>query len=215
MHFILNLQIPEICETQNGKKQRKRSQFNKVDFFLYHCGLKLKIDMARIFLIGFMGSGKSTYGKLMAQKLNIDFLDMDDYIEKQYSKSIYSLFEEWGEEQFRKEEKNVLRNLPVSDNLIIATGGGTPCFFDNMEFMNKQGETIYLRTSVRELRDRLMHSNKKRPLLLDKSLKDLEVYIADLLKKREAYYLKSRYILETDDLNPNNLISSYLALKEI
>lgn len=215
MRFILNLQILEICETQNGKKQRKKSQFNKVDFFLYHCGHKMKTDMARIFLIGFMGSGKSTYGKLMAQKLNMDFLDLDDYIEKKHSKSIYSLFEEWGEDKFRKEEKNVLRDLPLSDNLIIATGGGTPCFFDNMEYMNKQGETIYLRTSVRELRDRLKPSNNKRPLLLNKSPKDLEVYIADLLTKREVFYLKSRYILDTDDLNPNNLVSSWLALKEI
>lgn len=171
--------------------------------------------MGRIYLIGFMGSGKTTYGKLMAQKLKMDFFDLDDYIENKYSKPINKLFEEWGEEKFRIAERACLHDIPVSKNCLIATGGGTPCFFENMEYMNQHGETIYLRTSVRELRDRLKLSSTKRPLLFNKSQKELEAHIAQMLKKREGFYLKSRYILDTDDLNPNNLISAYKALREI
>ena len=161
-----------------------------------------------------MGSGKTTYGKLMAKKLKMDFFDLDDYIEAKYCKTITELFEEWGEEKFRIVEKECLHEIPLSGNCLIATGGGTPCFFDNMEFMNHHGDTIYLRTSVRELRDRLKLSVIKRPLLLGKSLMELEAHITQMLKSRESFYLKSRYILDTDDLNPNNILSSYMELKE-
>lgn len=171
--------------------------------------------MKRIYLIGFMGSGKTTYGKLLSQKLSMDFIDLDDYIEKTYNKSISELFSEMGEEKFRFIERKSLREIPLTDNCIVATGGGTPCFFDNIEYMNKNGETIYLRTSVRELRDRLKLSVSKRPLLANKDLKELEVYIAETLAKREKHYLKSRYILDTDDLNPNNIVSSYEFMKEM
>jgi shikimate kinase len=171
--------------------------------------------MERIYLIGFMGSGKTTYGKLMSQKLKMDFFDLDEYIEKQYNRNISQLFEEWGEDKFRTVEKVCLHEMPVSENCVIATGGGTPCFYDNIEYMNKNGDTIYLRTSVRELRDRLKLSVIKRPLIIGKSQDELEAYISEMLEKREKFYLKSRYILDTDDLNPNNLISAYNSLKDI
>lgn len=157
-----------------------------------------------------MGAGKTTYGKLLAKSMNLAFEDLDDFIEKQQEKSISDLFDMYGEEGFRKIEKEALKNISTLENVIIATGGGTPCFYDNMEFMNKAGDTIYLRTSVRELRDRLKMSKSKRPLIIGKSLKELEHFIAENLEKREHYYLKSKYILDTDDLNLNNIKTNFL-----
>lgn len=170
--------------------------------------------MSRYYLVGYMGSGKTTYGKLMAKELDMTFIDLDVFLESKEQKSISQIFDEVGEEGFRKMEKDALREASEQDKVIIATGGGTPCYFDNMEFMNLKGQTIYLRTSVRELRDRLKMSKSKRPLIVTKDLRELEDYIAQSLEKREVFYLKSKYILDTDDLNPNNLKSSFSELVE-
>jgi len=162
-----------------------------------------------------MGSGKSTYGKLLAKEQKLSFIDLDDFIELKYSKTITELFDELGESEFRKMERESLYEISVTENCVIATGGGTPCFFDNMEYMNSMGDTIYLRTSVRELRDRLKMSRTKRPLLSHKTDDELESNIAEMLEKREQSYLKAKFILDTDDLNPNNLLSSYMAMHEV
>lgn len=171
--------------------------------------------MGKTFLVGFMGSGKTTYGRLIAKEQNMSFVDLDTFIEEKYLKSITVLFEELGELQFRKIEREALREVAQTHNCLIATGGGTPCFYDNMEFMNSLGDTIYLRTSVRELRDRLKMSRSKRPLLSQKTDQDLESYIAEMLDKREMYYMRAKFILDTDDLNPNNLVTSLIALHEV
>jgi len=162
-----------------------------------------------------MGSGKTTYGKLIAKEQKLTFIDLDDFIELKYSKTIAELFDEFGESEFRKMEREALHEVAVTKDCVIATGGGTPCFFDNMEFMNGLGDTIYLRTSVRELRDRLKMSRTKRPLLSHKTDSELESNIAEMLEMREQSYLKAKFILDTDDLNPNNLLSSYLAMHEV
>jgi shikimate kinase len=161
-----------------------------------------------------MGSGKTTYGKLMAKELNLKFVDLDVFIEKKQGKSVTQLFEALGEPGFRKLEKEALHEVSTMEQVIVATGGGSPCYFDNMEFMNAHGETIYLRTSVRELRDRLKMSKSKRPLIQGKDLRELEDFIAESLEKREGFYLKAKYILDTDDLNLNNLKSRFLELLE-
>lgn len=161
-----------------------------------------------------MGSGKTTYGKLMAKELKLSFVDLDAFIEQKYMKTISKLFDEYGEEGFRKLEREALHEVAQFDNALISTGGGTPCFFDNMEYMNSHGETIYLRTSVRELRDRLKMSRTKRPLIAGKDDKELEAFIAKSLDQREGFYLKSKYIMDTDDLNPNNIKSSFMELLE-
>lgn len=171
--------------------------------------------MGTTFLIGYMGSGKTTYGRLIAKELKVKFVDLDSVIEEKYSLDITSLFEKMGEGDFRKIERDTLHEIAQLKDTLIATGGGTPCFFDNMEFMNKMGDTIYLRTSVRELRDRLKMSRTKRPLLSHKSDQELESHIAMMLESRELYYLKAKFILDTDDLNPNNLLSSYQAIHEV
>ncbi len=170
--------------------------------------------MSSYFLIGYMGSGKTTYGKLMSKELKLSFIDLDAFIEQKFMKTISKLFEELGEEGFRKLERETLHEVAQFDNALISTGGGTPCFFDNMEYMNAHGETIYLRTSVRELRDRLKMSKTKRPLIAGKNDKELEAFIAKSLEDREGFYLKCKYIMDTDDLNPNNIKSSFMELLE-
>lgn len=171
--------------------------------------------MGTTFLIGYMGSGKTTYGRLIAKELKVSFVDLDSVIERKYSMSIPLLFEKMGEDTFRKIERDALHEVALLKDTLIATGGGTPCFFDNMEYMNKMGDTIYLRTSVKELCDRLRMSRTKRPLLSQKTDEELESHISKMLEMRELYYMKAKFILDTDDLNPNNLLSSYQALREV
>ena len=101
--------------------------------------------MKRIFLIGFMGSGKTTLGKALSRQLGIDFIDLDLYIEARYHKTIREIFAESGEERFRQIEKSLLHEVADFENVIIAAGGGTPCFFDNIDYMNAHGTCIYLR----------------------------------------------------------------------
>src|SRR5688500_7926474 len=98
----------------------------------------------KVFLIGFMGSGKSTVGKKLAQKMTLDFIDLDAYIEKQRQKTISYFFENFGEEKFREIERDALAELLEKDNVVISTGGGTPCFFDNMEKIKKNGISVYI-----------------------------------------------------------------------
>ena len=111
--------------------------------------------MERIFLIGFMGSGKTTLGKALAQKLGVDFIDLDLYIETRYHKTVREIFAESGEERFRQIEKSLLHEVADFENVIIAAGGGTPCFFDNIDYMNGHGTCVYLKASVEELCKRL------------------------------------------------------------
>ena len=170
--------------------------------------------MRRIFFIGYMGSGKTTFGRLIAKSQKLLFVDLDEYIEEKYSKSIFTLFDEVGENQFREIERDALHEVAPLENSLIATGGGTPCFYDNMEYMNSVGDTVYLKATVNELLDRLKLSCNKRPLLSQKTDQELETHITEMLGKREDYYMRSKYILDTKDLNLENLDSRFLAVFE-
>ena len=150
--------------------------------------------MNRIFLIGYMGSGKTTVGKLLAARLGYSFIDMDVHIEEKLFKSVSQIFTELGEEHFRLLEQQSLHEVAQFDQVVISTGGGAPCFFDNMEYMNKQGATVYLKLSPAELAERLetSHANK-RPLLANRKGEELQQFIAEGLEGREAYYAKATY----------------------
>jgi shikimate kinase len=150
--------------------------------------------MNRIFLIGYMGSGKTTVGKLLAARLGYSFIDMDVHIEEKMFKSISQIFTELGEEQFRLLEQQSLHEVAQFDHVVISTGGGAPCFFDNMEYMKGQGDTVYLKLSPAELAERLetSHANK-RPLLANRKGEELQQFIAEGLEGREAYYAKATY----------------------
>ena len=145
-----------------------------------------------------MGSGKSTVGKALAKKLNLSFIDMDDYIEERNFRSIPQIFADDGEEGFRKLEQKALHELAEFEDVIIATGGGAPCFFDNMEVIKKTGRSLYLSGSPRILADRLKQSKIERPLIKGKTYNELVAFIDETLNKREKWYKQAEVILNFD-----------------
>jgi len=150
--------------------------------------------MNRIFLIGYMGSGKTTVGQLLADELGFTFIDMDAHIEGKLFKSVSQIFADLGEQQFRQLERQSLHEIAEIENVVIATGGGAPCFYDNMEYMNRQGITIYLKLSPVELAERLdSFRTNKRPLLADRKGEELQQFIAEGLATREPYYSQAAY----------------------
>jgi len=153
-----------------------------------------------IFLTGYMGCGKTTLGKFIARKTGLQFIDMDLFIENRYRKTINDIFEERGEDGFRLIERNELENVAQFENVIVSTGGGLPCFFDNMDVMNNSGITIYLQTSVDLLVERLFKAKEKRPLIKDKNLDELRVFVEENLYKREKFYKKAKIIYDNSYL---------------
>ena len=119
--------------------------------------------MKRVFLVGYMGVGKTTIGKILSKELDVEFIDLDKYIENRYRKTIQEIFSEKGEDKFRIIEREMLREVSTFQNVLISTGGGTPCFFDNMEVMNRRGITVYVKASVEQLVSRLVASKNVRP----------------------------------------------------
>ena len=143
-----------------------------------------------------MGSGKTTVGKALSKDLGIPFYDLDWYIESRMRKTVAQIFAERGEEGFRKIEHNMLHEVAEFENVIISCGGGTPCFFDNMDYMNGQGETVYLKASPEVLYGHLKMGKTERPLLKNKTPEEMQVFIADQLEKREPFYTKAKYTLD-------------------
>ncbi len=157
--------------------------------------------MTRIFLVGYMGCGKTTTGKRLAKKYGLDFVDLDHYIESRYFKTVSRLFQEKGEDGFREIERDLLREVADFENVIISTGGGTACFFDNMKFMNQKGETVYLKASAAELTAYLRTASKDRPLLAQKGEKELFGFISGMLKKREPFYSQAKHSVDARDMS--------------
>lgn len=148
--------------------------------------------MKRIILIGYMGAGKTTLGKILARELNLEFIDLDWYIENRFHQSVSQLFATRGEEGFRQLEQRMLHEVAEFEDVVISAGGGTPCFFDNMEYMNRQGLTVYLKASPETLRTHLRMGKQKRPLIAQKNDEELDAFIRDSLDKREPYYNQAR-----------------------
>ena len=149
--------------------------------------------MTRIFLIGYMGAGKTTLGRALAAELGVEFIDLDCYIEERFRKTISQIFAEKGEEEFRNIERRMLHEVGEFENVIISTGGGTPCFFDNIEYMNSQGTTVFLDVPVERLFIRLSIARSKRPLIKDKNDEELRAFIAEQLGKRLPHYCNAQY----------------------
>ncbi|MGD0582904.1 MAG: shikimate kinase [Bacteroidales bacterium] len=147
-----------------------------------------------IYLIGFMGSGKSTAGQNLATILDWHFLDLDELIEKKYKTTITDIFLLSGEKTFRQYESNILHNLNIKGDTVISVGGGAPCFHDNMDFMKRTGEVVYLRMTPAQLKMRLVADKKQRPLLKGFNETDLEKYIELKLSEREPFYLQAGVI---------------------
>lgn len=153
----------------------------------------------RIYLNGYMAAGKSTIGARLAEKLGFSFIDIDKYIEEKYFMSIPSIFAKEGEASFRKKEKLALEELSDFENVVIATGGGTPCFFDNMEVILSTGLSIYLKTPKELLIKRLLQNNSQRPIVKGKSEDELSDFIDEAMSQRETFYLRSNIVCVSDD----------------
>ena len=157
--------------------------------------------MKRIILIGYMGAGKTTIGKALSKRLGLMFYDLDWYIESRMHKTIAQIFADDGEEGFREIEYNMLHEVAEFENVIVSCGGGTPCFFDNMGYLNAQGETIYLQAAPEVLAKHLKMGKVVRPLIVGKTDEELLAYISESLEKREPYYSRAKHILNVDLLN--------------
>ena len=155
----------------------------------------------RIYLIGYMGCGKSTLGRRLSAHLGLQFVDMDHYIEERNCKTVPQIFSEEGEAEFRKKERKALEELSEFTDIVIATGGGAPCFFDNIDLMNKSGKTIYMNIDPKILADRLLKSKTERPLIKGKSREELIAFIDDTLKKRNEFYLQATYQITEPDID--------------
>lgn len=161
--------------------------------------------MNRIFLIGYMGSGKTTLGKMLAKELGYSFVDMDSFIEQRNFQSVSQIFSEKGEAEFRLLEQSALHEVADFENVVVSTGGGAPCFFDNIDYMNAHGLTVYLQLTPAELATRLESSQaNKRPLIADRKGEDLVQFIEVGLAKREPFYQKA---ILTVNANDENLVS--------
>ena len=144
--------------------------------------------MKPIFLIGYMGAGKTTLGRALAKRLGLQFIDLDNYIEARFRQSIRDMFATVGETEFRRRESVMLREIGEMQDLIVACGGGTPCFCENMEYMNSVGRTVFLSTSEQSLFARLSCKRYKRPLIMNMTDDELMSFITSSLESRMQWY---------------------------
>lgn len=169
------------------------------------------VKSQKIYIIGFMGSGKSTAGKKLASIMGWTFVDLDRKIEEFAGKSIPEIFEQEGESSFRQIEAKILRSLDSLKHTVISTGGGTPCYDDNMEYMLGAGLTLYLKLTPGQLKSRLSKSKDERPLIKDLGPGELLSFIKKKLIDREKWYDRSDIIIEGIDLDVNILYENVKA----
>lgn len=159
-----------------------------------------------IFLIGYMASGKTTFGRALARRIGYQFIDLDFYIEQRFRKSVSELFAIHGEEWFRERERDLLREIGEIDHAIIACGGGTPCFFDNMDWMNAHGLTVCLEATDECTVRRIILGRRKRPLAADKSPEELMEFVRAHKSSRAPFYNRARITFPSDQLESSSMI---------
>jgi shikimate kinase len=150
----------------------------------------------KVYLVGYMASGKSKLGKELSGLTGLSFLDLDEVFENRYRIAVVDFFEKYGDAAFRNIEQQLLMETEFLENTIIATGGGTPCSAVNMAFIKSNGISIYIRMKVPDLLFRLRVVKKKRPLLINIPSDDLEAFVSTQLQEREAFYLQADHIID-------------------
>jgi shikimate kinase len=162
----------------------------------------------KIFLIGFMGAGKSHWGRLLSQKLCITFFDLDEQVAESAGKSITEIFATEGEEHFRMQEKDVLHLITEShENFVMACGGGSPCYFNNIEYMQQAGSTVWINTSLEVLFQRLVKEKDNRPLIKELSDEQLKAFISRKFADRKIYYEQADIKIDDEPADLEKLIS--------
>jgi shikimate kinase len=162
--------------------------------------------MSRVYLIGFMGCGKTSWGKKLAAGLGYNFIDLDHVLEAQVGSTIAEYFASHGEEAFRKLESEVLKQTDYPENVIVSTGGGLPCFFDHMDWMNNHGQTLYIQLSPKGLASRLENAKTPRPVLQGKKGEELVGFIEHKLAEREGFYLQATHYVDGIDMSVEKLV---------
>lgn len=161
----------------------------------------------KIFLIGFMGSGKTFRGKALSKKLNLPFFDLDEQIVNSENKSINRIFDEDGEEYFRKKEKEILHIITEShSSFVMACGGGAPCYFNNIEYMNNSGTTVWLNTPIPVLFERLSLERNQRPLMKTLTDAQLKGFIIKKFSDRKIYYEQADVCIEDENVSLDQII---------
>ena len=165
----------------------------------------------KIFLIGFMGSGKTHWGRLLSQKLSIPFFDLDEQVTEYAGKSIVEIFAEEGEEHFRLKEKDVLHIITEShDAFIMACGGGSPCYFNNIEYMNQAGTSVWINTPLDTIFTRLIEEKDNRPLIKSLSDDQLKSFISKKFAGRKIYYEQADVTVDEEPIRLEYLIEKIL-----
>ncbi|OIQ15801.1 MAG: shikimate kinase [Flavobacterium sp. MedPE-SWcel] len=170
--------------------------------------------MKKIILCGYMASGKTTIAHLLAKMSNIEAIDLDETIEKQTGKTITQLFEDGGEIQFRKKEHFALRDIIVKkEQFVLSLGGGTPCYANNHEFLKQEDViSIYLKTSIKEIVNRIEGKSNERPLLNNLEGEELQEFVAKHMFDRSYYYMQAKHIVNTDGKQPKDIVNEIMKL---
>ena len=169
--------------------------------------------MNRIYLVGYMGAGKTTAARRLAQRLGWEVADTDDLFEAKYKISVCDFFNKYDEPLYRKLESEVLKETEKLENVVISTGGGTACYFDNMDWMNQHGLTVFLHISQKAVVDRLVHAKRKRPLAEGKSEEELAAFVEQHYTSRLPFYEQARITVKAEDLDLDSLMKQIEELR--
>lgn len=159
-----------------------------------------------------MGSGKTTFGRALARRLHLEFIDLDFYIRQRFRRTVSEIFAEQGEARFREMESAMLREVGEFENVVVSCGGGTPCFGDNMEFMNSRGLTVRLTAGMKCLVDRLLRGGSKRPIVAGKTEEELYDFVASHLAEREPFYSRAQVTFNGENLENSRQIGESVEL---
>ena len=179
-----------------------------IGIYILYLSVNNKYEMRPIFLIGYMGSGKTTLGRALGRRLGLQFIDLDLYIESRYMRTISQLFAERGEDKFRSIEREMLHEVAEMEDVVVACGGGTPCYYDNIDYMNRCGTTVFLSASEDRLFARLSINRNKRPLIKDLDDQSLRIFINENLALRMPHYSKASHSFCGDRLEDVMQIST-------
>jgi shikimate kinase len=162
----------------------------------------------RYFIIGYKNSGKTTIGKQLAVRLHMEFVDLDEVIEKREGKTVPEIYIALGDDGFRVKEWEALKEIVKKDNVVVALGGGAPCHCDNMNLIEQYGEVIYIQLDNDTLVSRLKNATKNRPIVLNKTDEELQMYIRDIRSRCEHHYLRAKYYVEGKGITVERIIEA-------